>query len=235
MIASVQNRVVGKFRLMRDFVRLQPHQHILRLQLLVLHRDHANRLTLAVFRPQFFLKQFRIIRNHRIGRIQNPLGRAVILLQFDHLDLRKVALQQFQIVQSRAAPRINRLIIVAHGGEHRARAGQQLDQLILHRIGVLILVHQNIADFRLPALTHLIVAAQQFHRQTNQIVKIHRLIRLYRRVVIHIHTRKLQFALIGRDTQRLLRCDLRIFPQRNRALHGFQQRLIRGCAQLLQN
>ena len=198
---------------MRDFVRLQSHQHILRLQLLVLHRDHANRLTLAVFRPQFFLKQLRIIRNHRVGRIQNPLGRAVILLQFDHLDLRKVALQQFQIVQSRAAPRINRLIIVAHGGEHRARAGQQLDQLILHRIGVLILVHQNIADFRLPALTHLIVAAQQFHRQTNQIVKIHRLIRLYRRVIIHIHARKLQLALIGRDTQRLLGRDLRIFPQ----------------------
>ena len=78
MIASVQNRVIGEFRLMRDFVRLQSHQHILRLQLLVLHRDHANRLTLAVFRPQFFSNSFRIIRNHRVGRIQNPLGRAII-------------------------------------------------------------------------------------------------------------------------------------------------------------
>ena len=102
-------------------------------------------------------------------------------------------------------------------------------------ISILILVHQNIADFRLPALAYLVVAAQQLHRQTNQIIKIHRLIRLYRRVIIHIHARKLQLALIGRDTQRLLGRDLRIFPQLNRALHGFEQGFVRGGAQLLQN
>ena len=142
-------------------------------------------------------------------------------------------MQQFQIIQGRAAPRINRLVIVTHGGEHRARAREKFEQLVLHGVGVLILIDQDVTDFILPTLTHLGIFAQQLHGQANQIIKIHRLIRRNGCVVTAVHARKLQFVLVFCQSQCLLRADFLIFPQRNLTLHGANQAFVGGRRQLL--
>ncbi len=70
------------------------------------------------------------------------------------------------------APGVDRLIVIAYHGKTRALPDQQLHQLVLAGVGVLILIHQQIADLVLPAFAHLFIALQQQRRQQDQIVEI---------------------------------------------------------------
>ena len=84
--------------------------------------------------------------------------------------------QLFQVVQRGAAPAIDGLVVVAHRGEARALTHQQFEQLVLRGVGVLVLIHQHMAHFLLPALAHLGVVAQQLEWQADQVVEIHALV-----------------------------------------------------------
>ena len=98
------------------------------------------------------------------------------MLQLDDAQLRVVERQLFQVVQRRAAPSVNRLVIVADAGETRFAAAEQAQQFVLRAAGVLVLIHQHMAQEFLPLLTHGIVLAQQLEGQIDQVVKIHTLV-----------------------------------------------------------
>ena len=72
-----------------------------------------------MFRPERFIKQLRIVTNHRISRLQNAGTRTVILFQFNDAQIWKINLQSREVFYRRAAPSVNRLIIITHRGEHR--------------------------------------------------------------------------------------------------------------------
>jgi hypothetical protein len=92
------------------------------------------------------------------------------------LSVGKVQRQAPQVVQRGAAPAIDRLVVVAHRGEAGARADQQLQHFILRGIGVLVFVHQHVAELRLPLLAHFRMVAQQLQRQADQVVEVHALV-----------------------------------------------------------
>ena len=68
-------------------------------------------------------------------------------------------------LDARAAPAIDRLVLVTHDKDIPVLGGQQVEQVVLDPVGVLILIHQQIANFVLPALADFFIALQQQRRQ----------------------------------------------------------------------
>ena len=144
--------------------------------LFVVAGQHAHRLAFAQAGIQALGKQLGIGADHVVGRAQDGAGGAVVLLQLDDFELRKVARQLAQVVQRGAAPAVNALVVIAHGGEVGRLAHQRLHQLVLRGVGVLVFIDQRVRQARLPLLRHFGLREQQAQRQADQIVKVHTLV-----------------------------------------------------------
>ena len=154
-----------------------------------LHQPHW--LTFAQLAPQLLLEELGVARNDVVGRTKNRPGRAVVLLQGNHTQLREFLRQALEVVDGGAAPTVDALVIVPHRREARRAPWirmrhQRLHQLVLHRIGVLILVHQHVMKAILPLQPHRFVAQQQLQRQTDQVIEVHRLVGL-QPLLIELH------------------------------------------------
>jgi hypothetical protein len=115
----------------------------------------------AQIAPQVLREQLGVGANHIVGGAQDGAGGAVVLLQLDDFQRGEVDWQFLQVVQGGAAPAVDRLVVVAHGGETGAfglvATHQQLQHLVLRGIGVLVLVHQHMAHQPLPFLPYLLM------------------------------------------------------------------------------
>ena len=144
---------------------------------LFVHRiDHAHRFALTQFRKQGFGVELGVGLYDVVGRPQNRAGGAVVLLQLDDFELRKIHRQALEVVQRRTTPAINRLVVVAHRRETRPLAHQVFQHLVLGGVGVLVFVDQHMAHLGLPALAHLRKLGQQLQGQADQVVKVHTLV-----------------------------------------------------------
>jgi hypothetical protein len=140
-----------------------------------------------------------------------------------------------QVFDRGAAPGVDRLVVVAHGGEHRllADAGhQQLDQLVLAGVGVLVLVHQQVAQAALPLVADRLVVAEQFHRQADQVVEIDRLVGRQGRHIAAVDARGLGFVFVLGLLDRVFRVDQAVLPQRDRILDAADFLLVGGDRQV---
>ena len=138
------------FRVARDVARFffrVPH---------ALHADFLARIALG---PQRLAEAALVRRDQARGRAEDGGRGAVIALEADHLRAGKIALEAQDVLHLRAAPAIDRLVVVADHADIAGRAREQLEPQILHDVGVLILVHQHVfeavaivgEDFRLRA------------------------------------------------------------------------------------
>ena len=145
------------------------------LVLVIATLKHADRWPFGRLAPEFFLKQMIVVGDQRIGHAQDASPAAVVLFEFDHLELRIVTRKLAEVLGIRATPGVDALIIVADCGKHAALTGQRLDQAVLCRVGILILIEQQIADAFLPRSARLVVAFKDLQRQADQVVKIDRI------------------------------------------------------------
>ena len=150
VVGAVEDGVVPELAAMFEAVRLQLHDHALRLGLVVLAGGDVDRIAVPEFGPQGLVEQLLVVRDDVVGRLEDTHGRPVILLEFDDLERREFGRQLLQVVDVGAAPAVDRLVVVAHRGELRTEAGQQLEQLVLAGIGVLVFVDQQVAQAVLP-------------------------------------------------------------------------------------
>ena len=125
--------------------------------LLALAGNDFDDFAFAKLRPKFFGKEFGVVFNHFIGDFENPRGGAVVLLQLDDFHLRIIFLHFAQVFHVRAAPGVDGLVVVADGGKHTFRAGQEFHQGKLAGIGVLTFVNQQITQPPLPFVAHFAV------------------------------------------------------------------------------
>ena len=130
--------------------------------------------------------------------------------------------QATQVVQSRPPPAIDRLVVVAHGGQScvgpSGLVDQQLEQFVLGGVGVLILVDQHMAHLRLPALTHLGMVAQQLQGQADQVVKVHALVGTQSLFVAGHDPREHPLLIVLRLRGCRSRVQPHVFPLRDRPL-----------------
>ena len=163
MIGAVENGEIFPFLELRALgdlracaQRLDASHSPLRFVLFVVSIHYPNRLAFAQIAPELLGKELGIGADHIVGCSENSAGGAVVLLQLDHFERRKIKRQPFQVVQRCAAPAVDRLIVVAHGGKARLLAHHALEQLILHRIGILVFVNEDMCEFFSPNLRSLL-------------------------------------------------------------------------------
>ena len=71
---------------------------------------------------------------------------AVVLLQLDHRGVGEVVLEAEDVADVGSPPRVHRLVVVADHRHLPVLLGEQLDQHVLGPVGVLVLVHQDVAE-----------------------------------------------------------------------------------------
>ncbi len=129
-------------------------------------------------RPQLFRPAPFIMGNDGIGGRENILGGAIVLLEDHAGGIREVLLKILNIADGGPAEGVNGLIGIAHHGERgafRALPGQGAYQDVLGVVGVLIFVHQNVAEAGAVALSYIRVGGEHLHRAHNKIIEIQRI------------------------------------------------------------
>ncbi len=200
--------------------------HLERLVLFVGAVHHLERIAIAQLAPQLLFEHVRVLRDELVGRLEDAAHGAVVLLQLDHLEAGKVLLQQRQVFRLGAAPGVDRLVVVADHGEGAAQPDQQLHQLVLGGVGVLVFVHQQVADAVLPLLQDLRLLLEQQHRQHDEIVEIDCVERLEVAVVAGVEQGGVVVHRILGSGEGLLRGDEGVLPAGDAPLHFLFQLFI---------
>ena len=110
----------------------------------------------------------------RVGGREDRLGRAVVLLELDHLRLGEVALEVEDVADVGVAEAVDRLVLVADDHQVAVLGGEQLQQPVLGVVGVLVLVDEDVAEGAAPALAHLLEQLEGVDRAHQQVVEVHR-------------------------------------------------------------
>ena len=149
-------------------------QHGARLGVLVGERADRDRVALADLGPQLLAHLVAVVRDHRVGRREDRLRRAVVLLELDDVGVGEVVLEVEDVADVGAAEAVDRLRVVADDGEVAPLARQQRQPAVLRVVGVLVLVDQHVAEGLLVALAHLGEQLEHVDRAHQQVVEVHR-------------------------------------------------------------
>ena len=133
---------------------------VARLGLLVLDLDHAHRVALAELRPEPLLLPLRVVRDHRVRRLEDRVRGAVVLLERDRSRGRKVALELEDVADVGASEGVDGLVRIAHRAEVLVLLGQELQEPVLGVVRVLVLVDEHVAE----AFCHFFRASGKFSR-----------------------------------------------------------------------
>ena len=229
MVRAIEDGVVGELAALLEAVRLQLHHHAFGLGLVVPAGGDGDLVTVTELGPELLVEQLLVVRDDVVGGLQDAHRRPVVLLQRDDLERREFGRQPLQVVDVGAAPAVDRLIVVAHGGELGADAGQQFQELVLAGVGILVFVDQQVAQAVLPFLSDRRMLAEEPDRQADQVIEIHRLVGPERRLVGNEGMRSQRFVLVARQLPRRFRRDQRILPVRDHRLQPAQRPLVGGA------
>ena len=109
----------------------------------------------------------------RVRGLQDVAGGAVVLLEPVDRHGREVALEAQDVLDARAAPAVDALVVVAHRHELAGVACQQLQPRVLHRVRVLELVDQDVLEARAIVREHVVTLEPQFVAAQQQLGEVH--------------------------------------------------------------
>ena len=132
-------------------------------------RDFFARL---VFRPKRLAEAALVLGDEAGGGREDVAGGAVVALEPDHRRAGKIVLEAEDVVDLGAAPAIDRLVVVADAAQVLARLSQKPQPEILGDVGVLVLVHQHVAEAVLVLLQNVRVLAPQAQAFEQEIAEI---------------------------------------------------------------
>ena len=144
------------------------------LGVLVLDLDDAHRIALAEVGEEPLRLPLGVLLDERVGRTQDRVGRAVVLLERDDLRPREVLLELEDVADVGATERVDALVLVAHCADVPVLAAQELQEAVLRVIRVLVLVDEDVAERLPPALERLGEALEDLHREHEDVVEVDR-------------------------------------------------------------
>ena len=121
-----------------------------------------------------FLYLFLVLGNQAVGGIDDVLRAAIVLLQLEQLRSWNLFTQVQDIADVSTTEGVDGLGIVTHHGEVFVLLGQLFDDKVLGSVGVLVLVHQHVAEVILIELQYVGMVAEQDIGIEQQIVEVHR-------------------------------------------------------------
>ena len=105
-----------------------------------------------------------------VRRRENRAGGAVVLLKADFPHIGEVLLEVHDVLVVRAAPAVNRLVVVAHDGN--IPVGQQVHELVLLVARVLELVHHDVLVAALVLGENVGTLLEEPYRERDEVVEI---------------------------------------------------------------
>ena len=115
------------------------------LLLLVVGLEPIDELAAVVLRPELLVRPSLVPGNDRVRGIEDDLGRAVVLFEFHDRRIRPVALEVENVPDIRAAPAVDRLVVVPDDRQVVVTGGEGLDPEVLRPVRVLVLVDVEVA------------------------------------------------------------------------------------------
>ena len=166
---------------------LNIHSHLNGLVAILQHAHKAYLLATLSCRETPLLQATRVVRDERVGRLDDCLRRAIVLLEL--VDTRRgiIPLERQYILNLGTTEGIDALSIVAHDTYIRVLQCQASHDDILRHVGILILIHKDILKLLLVALRDLGGITQEDVRLQQQVVEVHRTITLAARTVLVVY------------------------------------------------
>ena len=114
-----------------------------------------------------------VVGDDGVGRVQDRLRGAVVLLQQHDRGIREGLLELEDVADVRPSEAVDALVGVSHHEDVAVILAQQQDQLVLGAVDVLVLVHEDVGEAALVLGQHVRVALEQVDRDHEQIVEVH--------------------------------------------------------------
>ena len=188
---------------------------------------HRYRIAHTVGGPKLLALTAQVVGDHRIGGIQNRLGRAVILFQPDDPGSAVLLFKIQNIFDGGAAEAVNALVVVANHTQIFITSSQQAGQQILQMVGILVLVHQAITEFSLIIGADILIFLQKANGVQDNIVEIHRIVVYQPLLVLFISPGGMNGTVIpGKFSllQHFIRASHPVFFLADDAQHGFRRK-----------
>ena len=148
--------------------------------------------------PEPLALALEVVGNQGAGRLQNRLRRAVVLFQPDDPSLRVVHLEIQDVANVRAAPAVDRLVLVSHHAQVLPELRQQPHQFVLGPVGVLILVDHQVLEAPVVGFAYRLVVLEQPDGFEQEIVEIERGRLPQAVLVLFVHHRQAGCLRVGR-------------------------------------
>ena len=128
--------------------------------------------TVTVVGPQLLALAADVVADNLVCSIENVAGRAVILFQTDGFRVLELLFKLQNIRDRCTAEFVDTLVVITDHADVLIITCQQAGEHILRVVGILILVHEHIAELALVVFKHLGVVLQQQHGFHDNIVEI---------------------------------------------------------------
>ena len=139
----------------------------------------------------------RVFLDYRVRGIHDYLRRPVVLLQTEQLAVRIILPEVQDILDSGAAECINRLGIIPDDTDVAMELAQLLQNQILGRIGILVLVHENVVEPGCDVFQRGRIVTEQYVHVQQDIVEIHHAGLLAFRRIEHIDVADFRLLRMG--------------------------------------
>ena len=187
--------------------------HRFRLGDLVVAAGEADGLPFPSGGPQHLVDALAVVGDQGIGRLKDRGGRAVILFQLHHGaggrvvgPVAKISLEAHQDLEIGGAEAVDALVRIPHHKHGAippvldlvwllAISHQELQELVLGAVGVLIFIHQHVAEPPVPVAADLPVLPQELHRQEEEIIEIQGVVGRQSAAVVPVGLRHLAIPL----------------------------------------
>ena len=140
---------------------------------------HPHRFARALIGAQVLAETARVVADQRVRTVEDVAVTAVVLLQLDLVLHLQFGDEVVHVAHTRTAKGVDALVIVAHGkdgiaGNRVTHFGHKLlEPEVLQAVGILELVHQNVAEAALVMLAHQRMVAQDLVAAQHQLAEVH--------------------------------------------------------------
>lgn len=127
------------------------------LVLLVESLEHDDLLSLWIRGEERLFHLVGIIFYDGIRRLDDDLGRTIVLFEIDDERIRIVFFKVQNIRNIRPAPAINPLPVISYDTEIATFTCEDADNLVLERVGILVLIDHKVLESSMKVLAHFFV------------------------------------------------------------------------------
>ena len=154
-----------------DTLHVLRHNH--RLFLVAVRRLILNLLTLRILAEHILRNLVAVVLDQTVSRLNDGLGRAVVLFQFEETRSLKLALIVENIIDICTTETIDTLRVITHGTNTLLLLTELHDDRHLNVVGILILIHQDIIEAGGIFVANILMLPEELIGKRQQIIEIH--------------------------------------------------------------